>query len=206
MAYDIWPVIHTERKALAADLEGLTDAQWQTRSQCADWSVQDVVAHMLATSHMSGAKFFPKFVGAGFNFEKLQSKGIEQNRGTSPADMMNNFAAQLDSKGRPPGPPMTMLGEVIIHSDDIRRPLGIAHEYPTEVLTQLGTFFSNSSPIIHGKERVAGLHLKATDTEWEHGSGPTVEGPMLPLLLAITGRKSALTDLSGDGVDTLRSR
>ncbi len=206
MAYDIWPVVRAERKALAADLGGLSDAQWQTRSQCDAWSVRDVLAHMVATSRMSGAAFLPKLAGAGFNFERLQSKGIEQNRGTTPADLLSTFVDRIDSTGRPPGPSMTMLGEVIIHSDDIRRPLGIAHEYPTDVVARLAEFFSNSSPIIHGKQRVAGLHLRATDTEWEHGSGPIVEGPILPLLLAITGRQSALAALSGDGIETLRSR
>jgi hypothetical protein len=48
--------------------------------------------------------------------------------------------------------------------------------------------------------------LKATDTEWSHGSGPEVAGPIVSLVLAMTGRKAALDDLSGDGVAELRSR
>jgi len=31
---DIWPVIHAERKALAADLQGLTDDQWSAATLC----------------------------------------------------------------------------------------------------------------------------------------------------------------------------
>lgn len=55
------------------------------------------------------------------------------------------------------------------------------------------------------KKRIDGLTLKANDTEWSHGSGPEVTGPMLALLMAMTGRK--VTDqLSGDGVGTLSSR
>jgi len=48
--------------------------------------------------------------------------------------------------------------------------------------------------------------LRATDVDWTHGSGPEVTGPAHSLLMAMTGRKDALADLSGDGVDTLRSR
>ena len=49
------------------------------------------------------------------------------------------------------------------------------------------------------------LTLKATDTEWSYGTGPEVSGPMLALLMAMTGRK--VTDqLTGEGVETLRSR
>ena len=50
------------------------------------------------------------------------------------------------------------------------------------------------------------MTLKATDADWTHGSGPLVEGPALSLLLAATGRKVALADLSGDGVEILRGR
>jgi uncharacterized protein (TIGR03083 family) len=47
---DIWPVVHAERRALAADLADLSPEQWQTPSLCAGWSVHDVLAHMVATT------------------------------------------------------------------------------------------------------------------------------------------------------------
>jgi hypothetical protein len=60
--------------------------------------------------------------------------------------------------------------------------------------------------IIGTKRRIDGLALRATDTSWSHDSGPEVSGPMLPLLLAMAGRKGTLNELSGDGVQTLRQR
>ncbi|MGN6472331.1 MAG: maleylpyruvate isomerase family mycothiol-dependent enzyme, partial [Mycobacteriales bacterium] len=63
-----------------------------------------------------------------------------------------------------------------------------------------------SEPIIHGKSRVAGLTLKATDVDVTIGTGPIVEGPVLSLLIAASGRKGALDELSGEGVEVLRSR
>ena len=48
--------------------------------------------------------------------------------------------------------------------------------------------------------------LHATDEDWSHGQGQAVEGPLLSLLLAMTGRGDACADLSGPGVETLRSR
>ncbi len=56
------------------------------------------------------------------------------------------------------------------------------------------------------KQRIAGLTLRSADTDWSTGSGPEVAGPQLSLVLAMTGRSAALADLSGDGLDTLRSR
>jgi hypothetical protein len=67
-------------------------------------------------------------------------------------------------------------------------------------------FYAGSNVLIGGKRRVAGLTLRATDTDWSHGSGPLVEGPAVALMLATTGRRAALADLRGPGVETLRSR
>jgi uncharacterized protein (TIGR03083 family) len=203
---DVWPTIQAERKALAADLDGLDAGAWDTGSMCDDWKVRDVVAHMTATAKLGGPKFFSKIIGSGFSLKKLQAKDIAAERGSSPADALARFKAQVDSTGAPPGPKDTMLGEVIVHSEDIRRPLGIRHAYPVDALIQVADFYKASNLIIGTKRRIAGLSLAATDADWRHGSGPTVSGEMLDLLLAMTGRKPPLDELSGDGVATLRSR
>ena len=203
---DVWPTIHTERKALAADLDGLSTDAWDTRSLADEWTVRDVVAHMTATSKMSAAKFFPKMVGSGFSLRRLQTKDIAAERGASPADTLTRFKAQLDSNGAPPGPTDTMLGEVIVHSEDIRRPLGIAHTYPIDAVIRVADFYKGSNLIIGTKKRIAGLTLEATDAEWRHGDGPVVSGPMIDLVVAMTGRKAALTNLTGDGVQQLAAR
>ena len=203
---DVWPTIDTERKALAADLAGLSDDAWDTPSLSSPWTVRDVVAHMTATSKLSGPTFFAKLAGSGFRLTRLQAKDIARERGSSPADALARFNAQLESRGRPPGPAETMLGEVIVHAEDIRRPLGIAHMYPTDACARIAEFYAGSNLIIGGKRRVTGLALRANDTDWSHGSGPAVSGPILDLVLAITGRRAALDNLTGDGVDTLRSR
>src|SRR3954452_16245874 len=125
----VWPTIHAERKALAADLDGLAAGEWDTPSLCAGWSVRDVVAHMTAATKLNGPKFFGKLVGSGFSFDRVQNKGIAAERGAAPAETLAHFKGQIDSTGRPPGPVDTMLGETIVHSEDVRRPLGIAHSY-----------------------------------------------------------------------------
>jgi hypothetical protein len=44
------------------------------------------------------------------------------------------------------------------------------------------------------------------DADWRHGTGPEVSGPAIALVMAMTGRKAALDDLTGDGVAVLRER
>jgi uncharacterized protein (TIGR03083 family) len=205
-AGDPWPTIHAERKALAADLEGLTDAQWETKSLCADWSVRDVLAHMTATAKITPMSFLPKLVGAGFSFTKAQAKDIATERGSSSADTLARFKAESTSTKHPPGPIDSWLGEAIVHAEDIRRPLGIKHDYPADAAARVASFYKGSNLIIGAKKRIAGLTLRATDTDWSTGEGPEVSGPIVALVMAMTGRKAAHTDLTGDGVATLASR
>ena len=203
---DIWPTIHTERQALAGDVRSLGQDQWSTTSLCSEWTVRDVLAHMTATAKMKPAGFFPKLAASGFKFNRLQQKGIADNKGSSAADTLAGFDAVLNSLGHPPGPMDTMLGEMIVHSEDIRRPLGIKHTYPVAAVTRTAQFFTGSNLLIGAKRRITGLTLRATDADWSHGTGPEVEGPVLSLLMAMTGRKAAIDDLAGEGVAALRER
>ena len=67
-------------------------------------------------------------------------------------------------------------------------------------------FYKGSNLLIGSKNRIDGLTLRATDADWSHGTGPEVSGPILSLVMAMTGRKAADDDLTGDGVAALRSR
>lgn len=202
----IWPTIHTERKALAADLEALGEDQWSKPSLCGSWTVRDVVAHMTATAKITPPLFFAKMLASGFSFSRLQAKDISAEKGDSPADTLARFQAVVTSLKHPPGPADTMLGETIIHAEDIRAGLGIQHDYPTDAVVRVADFYQGSNLIIGAKRRIAGLTLRATDAEWSHGTGPEVSGPILALVMAMTGRKAMVDDLDGKGVPTLRAR
>jgi uncharacterized protein (TIGR03083 family) len=126
--------------------------------------------------------------------------------GSSPAETLAHFEGVVNSVKHPPGPSATWLGEVIVHAEDIRRPLGIKHSYPNDALVAVARFYQGSNLLIGSKRRISGLTLRATDAEWSHGTGPDVAGPILSLVLAMTGRAAAIDDLTGDGVATLRTR
>ncbi len=206
MRTDPWSLIHAERRALLADVEQLSPEQWATPSLCAGRTVRDTLAHMTATARMTPAGFFGKLARARFRFEVMTGREIaELTTGTS-QQTLDRFAEQLISTNHPPGPDESWLGETVVHAEDIRRPLGIAHAYPAEALTRCADFYRRSNLLIGGKRRVAGLTLQATDTDWSAGSGPEVAGPMLALLLAVTGRRAGLDGLTGEGLPTLASR
>lgn len=203
---DMWATIASERGALAEDLADLSDDEWATPSLCAGWTVQDVLAHMTSTAHISPPAFLLGLAASGFSFERFSRKGIERWRGDRPAQTLRHFREAQYSRTHPPGPSTTWLGETIVHAEDVRRPLGLVHTYPPETVRQVLDFYTGSNALIGTKRRIDGVTMTATDADWTHGSGPEVRGPMLSLLLAGTGRTVALDDLTGGGVAVLRSR
>jgi uncharacterized protein (TIGR03083 family) len=112
----------------------------------------------------------------------------------------------MKSTTSPPGPKATWLGEAIVHAEDIRRPLGIKRTYPVDALTTVADFYKGSNTLIGAKKRIAGLQLKATDADWSTGEGAEVSGPLVSLVVAMTGRREALDDLDGAGLGTLKAR
>ena len=206
---DLWATIAAERGALAGDLADLTPAQWDTPSLCPGWTVRDMVAHMSTTASMTPVKFFLGMAQAGFNFDKFANAEVARHRGADPAATLAEFRGLQNSTSAPPGPKTSWLGEVVVHGADVRRALGIPHTYAPGTVREVIDFYKGSNMLIGSKNRVAGLSLHATDHDWAHGqAGPDarVEGPLLSLLLAMTGRAAACDDLNGPGVPTLRGR
>jgi uncharacterized protein (TIGR03083 family) len=203
---DIWPTVHAERQSLADELAGLTAEQWQTPSWCAEWTVHDVLAHLTSAAKMTPPKFFGRFAAAGFNFDKFAAQQVARERSGGPDATLAEFRQVASRTSAPPGPKDTWLGEAFAHGEDIRRPLGIAHTYPLPYVVRVIRLYASSNAIIGGKRRVSGLTLRATDIDFSVGAGPVVEGPAVELMLAASGRKQALANLSGPGVETLAGR
>lgn len=206
MATDLWALIHPERQALLNDVAGLGDEQWDTLSLCAGWTVRDTLAHLTSAAKMTPGRYIGKWVGTGFRFNALNENGIAAERGATPAETVAGFRSQLTTTTHPPGPLQAMVGEAVLHGEDIRRPLGIHRQYPAETLLVVATFVTGGIGFLGGKRRSARLKLVATDAEWSHGDGPEVSGPLVSIIIALTGRKAGLADLSGDGLATLTGR
>jgi uncharacterized protein (TIGR03083 family) len=206
VAADVWPTIHAERRALADDLDGLTPEQWGTASLCEGWTVHDVLAHLLVLESMTPFRFVTRFAGARFDFARYADRGIAREQRPDPAQTLAAFRSAQDRTTAPPGPKETWVGEHLVHGEDVRRPLGITRTYPMDAVLDTLDFYQRSQPIIGGRDRVAGLTLRATDADHSVGSGPEVSGPALDLVLAATGRPAGWASLAGPGLSTLKSR
>jgi uncharacterized protein (TIGR03083 family) len=202
-----WDMIKSERGSFADALASLPADAWDAQSLASKWAVRDVVAHMIATARMTPPQFFGSMIGSGFNFQTMTAKKIAGVKaGKSDAALAEIYRSLIGARSAPPGPAPSWLGETIVHGEDVFRSLGTYRPHPVEHVVTVADFYSGSNLLIGAKKRIDGVTLRATDTDWSHGSGPEASGPAIALVMAMTGRKAALDDLSGPGVDVLRSR
>lgn len=204
---DTWQMIRSERAALVEALAALPPPAWDQPSLCPGWTVRDVVGHIIATASMTPPRFFGKLIGSGFRFDAMVGKEIAAvTSGRTDADLVQLLRERVDARTAPPGPTLSWLGETIVHGEDAFRALGGYRDHPIAHLVAVADFYKGSDMLIGAKSRIGGVALRATDSDWRHGTGPEVAGPMIALVMAMTGRSVALDDLTGDGVAVLRGR
>ena len=201
-----WSQIHAGRAALADTIEGLTPEQWQTPSLCAGWNVGMMAAHLLSSAEQTPGHFIGAMTTSGFSFNRAMERDIRARKDLTAPQIAERLRRRTTTTNKPPAPTVAMLGEVVVHGEDLRRPAGLAAPVDAEAANACLDFYRMASFPVGSKKRVAGLRLATTDTGWTSGDGPEVTGPALSVLLAMTGRSAGLADLSGDGVPTLKSR
>ncbi len=192
-----------ERIDLANLLAGLTTEQWDAPSLCSQWRVRDVVTHMIGYEDLNSMEFYSRLAKAGFNPNKANANRVAELADRTPQQLLEMVRA-----AETPGVLTSGFGgriallDGIIHQQDIRRPLGIAREIPSDRLI-VAMDFARWAPPVRGAIRARGVRLVATDLDWSRGSGPEVSGPAEALLMAMAARPCALADLDGPGKSTL---
>jgi uncharacterized protein (TIGR03083 family) len=203
---ELWALVHAERAALAKDLDGLGAEQWRHDTLCGDWDVEQVVAHLTAAASLSQWRWLRSMLGARFRPDVHNQKRLAEHRGSTPAETLDRFRAVIDSTTAPSSHTPAYLGEVVVHAQDIRQPLGLTQEPSVEALTPVAEFFAGRNFAVPSRTRAAGLQLRADDGPFAAGTGPLVTGSTLALVMSMAGRVPYLAGLDGPGVPALRSR
>lgn len=200
----IWRMVHAERAALTDDLARLDAGQWDAPSLCEGWTVRDVAAHLVDTARTTRIGFVAGLVRARFDFDRQNARGVERERGASPQETLERLRRVASRTTTPPAPLDTRLVEEVVHGEDIRRAVGLVRTYPQEAVVRALRLQARTPASFGGaKELVARVRLTATDADLSIGEGPDVTGPVLSLLLAVSGRRAALGELGGPGLSVL---
>jgi uncharacterized protein (TIGR03083 family) len=202
----LWALAHAERAALAEDLSDLSDEQWRHGTLCGKWDVEEVVAHLTAAASLSQWKWLRSMAAARFRPAVHNQRRLAEHRGSTPAETLAAFRAIVDSTIAPSAHTPAYLGEVVVHAQDIRHPLGLTRTPSLDALTPVAEFFARRNFAVPSRNRVVDLELRAEDGPFAAGGGPLVTGPTLALVMSMAGRPAYLEELSGPGVHLLRTR
>ncbi|CAM5560313.1 hypothetical protein Sdia_45190 [Streptomyces diastaticus subsp. diastaticus] len=198
--------IHVERSALAQDLAELSEAQWAKATLCERWTVEQVVAHLTAGASTKMWRWLLSMLAARFNPDLHNDRRLAEHRGATPEETFRRFRAVVAGPAGPTGHTAAWLGEIVVHGEDIRRPLGLVRTPPVATTTAVARFFAGRDFTVESRTATAGLRLEATDGPFTTGSGDLLRGPTLSLVMGMAGRVAACEDLEGDGAAVLGAR
>lgn len=203
---DVAHLATDERTDLLELLRGLDLAQWNAPTLCPDWSVREVVGHVLSYEDLTLPSLAGTFVRGGLRTARVNEVALRPFRDLMPAELLDRLAAHL----RPRGLTAMMGGAValtdgLIHHQDIRRGLDLPRAVPTDRL-RAALEVAAGAPTLPSRGNRRGLRLVAVDLDWTLGGGPEVRGPGEAVLMAMAGRSAALPELEGEGVATLAGR
>jgi uncharacterized protein (TIGR03083 family) len=202
----LWAAARAERVALADDLATLEEAQWAQRSLCGRWTVEEVVAHLTAAATVGRLRWLASVLGARFDFDLHNDRRLAEQRGATPHETLERFRRVVGSTTSTFGPTAAWLGEVVVHAQDIRRPLGLERTPSVEAVTEVARFYAQRDFTVASRSTIEGLRVEATDGPFATGDGPLVRGTTLALTMAMAGRRSYCDDLAGPGAPAVRDR
>jgi uncharacterized protein (TIGR03083 family) len=201
-----WARIHAERKAIADTIEALTPEQWDAPSLCQGWTIGFLAAHVLAGAEQTQGHFMSGMAASGFRFNTFMKRDARDRSHLTAQQIAERLRLRTTTTNHPPAPVVAMLGEVVVHGEDIRRPFGLERAVPAGAADECLDMYVKANFPVGGKKRIQGLRLRATDTGWTYGAGPEVTGRALSLMLAMTGRLAGLDGLTGEGASILAGR
>lgn len=160
---ETWTLVREERLRLAKALEGLTSEQWVERSQCEDWTVRDVVAHVAMTPQLRPPGVLPAMVRSRFNIPRLLSS-LARRDTRGPAELIHALREIADDHHTPPkARAENVLADVVLHAQDVFRPLRIDYTPQAQAQLVAAELLTTSDFNCGSATRSRGLRLVATD-------------------------------------------
>lgn len=191
---EAWQAVADERAELSALLADTDFEAWSRPTPCGDWSVTDVVAHLVVMAE-AGNRY--RFIARSALMDPRFHKSIDKAaRRLSAAAQPHELAARLGAarNGRfvlPFIPAVAALGEVLVHRSDISDALRLPAHAPDErVRAALET--QSKLWFVFGVSRsIRKYRLVATDADWSVGpiDGPVIAATSEELLQVATGRR-----------------
>jgi uncharacterized protein (TIGR03083 family) len=203
-----WQVIEQQRNAIADLLTELSPQEWEQPSLCTGWRVRDVATHLAMTPAPPPlGVMITTGLRAGGNYNRFVDLLTKRYSQQTAAHLVLSLRDRAASRRLPA---LTnyrnVLVDTMVHGQDIAIPLGRSIDLPLAAAAAATTHAAGLGWPVFDRRRLRGFRLRATDIDWEHGTGQEISGPIAALLLLVTGRAARSHDLAGPGLTPLLQR
>ena len=170
---EIHAALEAERLSLADFLDDLDGADWAVTSLCPAWTVRDVVAHLTIPTRTTLLGMVFGMLKAHGDFHRMTSRSASARAAAfTPARLTQQLRDTAGSARRMPGgEPMDPLVDVLVHGQDIARPLERDLSMSTKPAATALAYVAENA-FFGAPDHLAGLELVATDTGWTRAAGP----------------------------------
>lgn len=197
-----WELAAKARQDFADMIDELSAEQLEEQSLCTEWTVKEVVAHLTSFVETGGFGLLGGMIKARFDFEKVSAAMVDKRSDRSVADLTASLRRQATkSAPLPTFPEGLTVSDVAIHTQDVRRPLGLSGELDEEVLRTTLDFLTahKHATTLVDRRPIEGVRLEATDLGWSFGDGPEIGGTGEAIMMGLANRP-VLDDLDGPGL------
>ena len=204
---DIFAAVANERRQIATLVAGLSEAQLATPSLCSGWDVNTVAAH-LACSVTHGFSGTMRLAVRRGSLARAVDE-FAQRRGQLPAaEIAATLRKRANYRLSPPVfGPVGPLADILIHSGDIRIPLGLSFNPDAGQVACALDFLTGLWPFgFVPLGRLSGIRLTDSQTGRSWGQGAEIRGPAAALMMTVSGRTALLDTLDGPGLQPLHQR
>lgn len=203
---DPWLVTLAARRSLLTTFERLDDQQWSTPSLSAGWTVRDVLAHLILAARPPARRYLAAVARARGSFDRANhALAVADARAPVP-ELLDRYRAVVDHRLRLPGwPDAAPLSDILLHTLDVRIPLGLPTEQAPAAYQPTMTLLLGRLGRSFGRDGRPAVRWTATDHDWAGGAGPEVRGTMADLALTAAGRSARIDALAGDGAPAVRA-
>lgn len=207
---EIFAMTERNRLALADLLDGLDENQWAAGTLCEGWTVRHMAAHLVQPMLVGFGRFLAVSVRYRGDTDATVDHFTRRLARNQPAALVALLRQHAADRVDPPRVgPLGPFSDTCLHLRDIARPLGLDADVPRRHWTTVLDYLTSPAvaPALVPRGRLDGISLRASDADWHQGAGTAVaSGTVEALAMAVTGRRTALGDLTGRGAELLRQR
>jgi uncharacterized protein (TIGR03083 family) len=211
---EVWAAIDVQRLLTTDLLDELTPEEWDLPSLCDGWTVRDVAAHLTLQQMTLGPALLNAVRHPG-GVNHIINASARDRATQPPYQLIAAIRGMVGSRRHNVG--VTLLEaliDIVVHGQDIALPTSHVLEVPPAVAATAASRVWDDQATWRGriKSKVFcslpydGHRLSATDIDWSVGEGPEIRGPVLALLLLLTGRSVVIPQLQGEGAAVLAER